>query len=64
MKLVWATHPRHLPEAPPGKVVVVDVAFAAGRQYKSKTQPFLNALGDRLVRYVDHHEHRDPRTPA
>jgi hypothetical protein len=37
----------------------LDVAFAAGAQWKSKTKVFLDALGDRLVRYVDHHEHRE-----
>ncbi len=57
-RVVWATHPRHLPEPPTGKVVVVDVAFAAGNQFKSKTKPFIDALGPRLVRWVDHHEHR------
>jgi len=40
-------------------VVVVDVAFAAENQFRSKTRPFLDALGDRLVCYVDHHEHRE-----
>ena len=55
--VVWATHPRHLPTVPKGKVVVVDVAFAAGKQYKSKTRPFIDALGNRLVRWVDHHVH-------
>lgn len=57
-KIVWATHPRHLPPPPAGKVAVVDVAFAAGNQFKSKTKPMIDALGDRLVRWVDHHEHR------
>ena len=55
--VVWVTHPRHLPPPPPGNVVVVDVAFAAGNQFKSKTRPFIEALGDRLVRWIDHHEH-------
>lgn len=58
-ELVWATHPRHLPKPPGGRVVVVDVAFAAGAQWKSKTKPFLDALGDRLAKYVDHHVHKD-----
>ena len=57
-RVVWANHPRHLPPAPNGRVVVVDVAFAAGKQFHSKTKPFLDAIGDRLVAYVDHHEHR------
>jgi hypothetical protein len=58
-RLVWVTHPRHLPKAPPGRTVVVDVAFAAAGQWRSKTKPFLDALGDRLLAFVDHHEHKD-----
>lgn len=58
-RLVWATHPRHLPKPPAGRVVVVDVAFAAGSQYRAKTLPFIEALGDRLARWIDHHEHRE-----
>lgn len=55
--VVWCTHPRHLPPPPSGNTVVVDVAFAAGNQFKSKTKPFIDALGDRLIRWIDHHEH-------
>lgn len=59
-KLLWVTHPRHLPKAPTsGRAVVVDVAFAAAGQWKSKTKPFLDALGDRLIRFIDHHEHKE-----
>jgi hypothetical protein len=54
----WVTHPRHLGTPPKGDVVVVDVAFAADNQWKSKTMPFIAAIGDRLVKWVDHHEHR------
>ncbi len=39
--------------------MVLDVAFAAAGQWKSKTRPFLDALGSRLLAFVDHHEHRD-----
>ena len=56
INIVWATHPRHLPKPPEGRVAVVDVAFAAGKSIK-KTKSFINKLGDRLVSYVDHHEH-------
>ncbi len=59
LRLVWVTHPRHLPKAPAGRAVVVDVAFAAAGQWKNKTKPFIDALGDRLAMYVDHHEHRE-----
>ncbi len=57
--IVWCTHPRHLPKVPAGRVVMLDVAFAAGGQWKSKTRPFVEALGDRLVRFIDHHEHKE-----
>lgn len=42
--------------------MVVDVAFAAAGQWRSKTQPFLDALGDRLIRFIDHHEHKEAWT--
>ncbi len=58
-RITWATHPRHLPKPPPGRVVVVDVAFAAGNQFRSKTMPFIDALGERLLRWVDHHLHKE-----
>lgn len=58
MAIVWCNHPRHLPKPPAGRVVVVDVAFAAGAQWK-KTRAFIDALGPRLVRYIDHHEHKE-----
>jgi hypothetical protein len=54
----WVTHPRHLGSPPKGDVVVVDVAFAADNQWKSKTKPFIEGIGDRLVKWVDHHEHK------
>lgn len=43
-----------------GKVVVLDVAFRTDTQYSSfatTTLPFIQALGDRLALWVDHHEH-------
>lgn len=59
-RLVWVGHPRHLPKAPAsGRAVIVDVAFAAAAQWKSKTKPFIDALGDRLAMYIDHHEHKE-----
>ena len=58
-RLLWVGHPRHLPKAPSGRAVIVDVAFAAAAQWKSKTKPFIDALGDRLAMYIDHHEHRE-----
>ena len=57
--ITWCTHPRYLPKPPKGRTVVLDVAFAAGKQWQSKTKVFVDALGDKLVRYVDHHEHKE-----
>ncbi|MFQ6039746.1 MAG: hypothetical protein ACE5PV_02725 [Candidatus Poribacteria bacterium] len=44
----------------PGRVVVLDVAFCADTHratYASTTLPFIEALGDRLIFWIDHHEH-------
>jgi len=38
-------------------VAVVDVAFAGGENFEKSTVPFLEALGDRLAIWIDHHEH-------
>lgn len=66
--------PRLLPRADkvPGRVVVLDIAFAAtvgtSVSFDLITKPFLDGLGDRLAAWVDHHDHekhaafaRDPR---
>ncbi|CAN5524335.1 hypothetical protein BH11MYX1_BH11MYX1_46690 [soil metagenome] len=66
--------PRLLPKAATleGRVVVLDIAFAAtvgtSVSFELTTQPLLTALGDRLAAWVDHHDHerhaafaRDPR---
>jgi hypothetical protein len=54
--------PRKLPKATdlPGRVVVLDVAFASdvsGGGFDKITKPFLDGLGDRLAAWVDHHDH-------
>jgi hypothetical protein len=54
--------PRKLPRAAAltGRVVVLDIAFAAagtGSSFEKVTGPFLAALGDRLAAWVDHHDH-------
>jgi hypothetical protein len=54
--------PRKLPkpDALPGRVVVLDVAFAAnagGASYEKTTLPFIKGLGDRLAMWIDHHDH-------
>jgi hypothetical protein len=54
--------PRTLPPAAsvPGRVVVLDVAFASeggGSSFDKVTLPFINGLGSRLAAWVDHHDH-------
>jgi len=55
--------PRKLPKAHElkGRVVVLDVAFAAagagGASFEKTTKPFIDALGPRLCMWVDHHDH-------
>ncbi len=57
MRVLFVEQASALPPAPEGRVAVVDVAFAAGAGYESSTLPFIEALGDRLALWVDHHEH-------
>jgi len=59
--IVYAT-PRTLPKASSllGRVVVLDVAFAAGGMgtpFDETTRPFIEELGNRLAAWVDHHDH-------
>jgi hypothetical protein len=54
--------PRTLPPASrlPGRVAVLDVAFASeggGASYTKTTLPFIKGLGSRLAAWVDHHDH-------
>jgi hypothetical protein len=55
--------PRKLPKpkALPGRVVVLDIAFAAqgagGASFERTTKPFIDGLGERLAVWVDHHDH-------
>jgi hypothetical protein len=71
-QVVFST-PRKLPHPSevPGKVAVLDIAFAGqGRStgFDKVTLPFIQALGPRLRAWVDHHDHdehvrfaKDPR---
>lgn len=74
MPQLWFASPRALPRADKlqGRVVVLDIAFAAtvgtSTSFERTTKPFLDGLGDRLAAWVDHHDHerhgdfaRDPR---
>lgn len=60
---LWFASPRVLPRADKlqGRVVVLDLAFAAtigtSISFELTTRPFLDALGDRLAAWVDHHDH-------
>src|ERR1700704_2730289 len=55
---MFVEQPGNLPAPPPeGRVAVVDVAFAGGENFEKSTVPFLQALGDRLAIWIDHHEH-------
>ena len=54
--------PRRLPRPRDleGRVVVLDIAFAAGAggaSFEKVTQPFIEGLGDRLAMWIDHHDH-------
>ncbi len=54
--------PRKLPKPSslPGRVVVLDIAFAAegtGASFDKVTAPFIAGLGDRLAMWIDHHDH-------
>jgi hypothetical protein len=55
--------PRLLPKADkvPGRVVVLDIGFAATIgttvSFDLTTRPFIDGLGDRLAMWVDHHDH-------
>ena len=60
---LWFASPRVLPRAEKlqGRVVVLDIAFAATIgstvSFELVTKPFLDGLGDRLAAWVDHHDH-------
>lgn len=57
-RLVYVETPKRLPSPPPlGRVVTLDLAFAAGERFETTTRPFIEALGLRLARWIDHHPH-------
>lgn len=60
LNLAFGT-PRKLPHASQlaGRVVVLDIAFAgaAGGGFDKVTKKLIDALGDRLAGWVDHHDH-------
>ncbi|HET6610456.1 MAG TPA: hypothetical protein VFG83_00630 [Kofleriaceae bacterium] len=63
MPLLAFGSPRGLPKPTTlsGRVVVLDIAFAAsaggGVSFATVTEPFIAGLGDRLAVWIDHHDH-------
>jgi len=57
VRVVYVEQPGNLPPPPDGRVAVLDLAFAGGENFEKITLPFLEALGDRLALWIDHHEH-------
>lgn len=63
MPQLYFASPRVLPRAEKlqGRVVVLDIAFAAtvgtSVSFDLVTKPFLDGLGSRLAAWVDHHDH-------
>lgn len=60
-RVVFAS-PRRLPKVRDldGRVVVLDIAFASegiGKGFRKTTGKFIDQLGPRLARWVDHHDH-------
>ena len=56
--LYYVNSPKYLPPVPAkGRVVTLDLAFAAEDRYELATLPFIRALGDRLAAWIDHHPH-------
>jgi hypothetical protein len=60
-RLAFGT-PRKLPKPRElaGRVVVLDIAFAAGAggaTFEKTTLPFMEGLGPRLAMWIDHHDH-------
>jgi hypothetical protein len=66
-EVVFVSAPNKLSSPPTtGRLALVDVAFAFGKDFDSVTRPWL-ALGDRLALWVDHHDQdawKEHRTDA
>ena len=57
-RITFVISPKLLPK--PGKLgrtVLIDLAFAYGDLYFAVTRPFIDAMGDRIAAWVDHHSH-------
>lgn len=40
-----------------GRVALVDLAFAYGGRFETATKPFIEAAGEKLAMWIDHHPH-------
>lgn len=57
-ELRFVDSPKNLPRPPKsGRVVTLDLAFAAKERFETGTRPFIEALGPRLAKWIDHHPH-------
>ena len=57
-RLNFIFSPARLPIPPlKGRVVTVDLAFAFGDEFDVVSKPFIDALGPRLIAWIDHHFH-------
>lgn len=58
VRLRFVAKPQELPEPPSsGRVAFVDLAFANGDAFDRITRPLIDALGDRIAIWIDHHDH-------
>lgn len=58
MRLRFVPKPQELPAVPEtGRLALIDLAFANGDAYDRVTRPFIEAAGDRIAVWVDHHDH-------
>ena len=56
--LQFVARPNQLPALPStGRLVLLDIAFAAGTKYDSHTLSRIKQAGDRLAAWIDHHRH-------
>jgi len=58
VKLRFVARPQELPPVPErGRLALVDLAFANGEAFDRVTKPFIEAVGERLSVWIDHHDH-------
>jgi hypothetical protein len=58
VKLRFVARPQELPPVPErGRLALVDLAFANGEAFERVTKPLIDAAGERLSIWIDHHDH-------